>query len=419
MFNHCAPPFISLLSLLSSFLSSSFSLHLLLLSSLLISSPSSLAPIGLLSVWFRYGKIPEICAALEAGLATVHLDNWLGVLPQLIARIDHPEHNARRVLHDLLGRLGQRHAQALVYPLSVALKSPKGNRKEAAEGLMASLRQHSAKLIDQALLVSQELVRVAILWQEVWHESLEEASRQYFGDGNVQAMLDILVPLHVTLKEGPSTLREAAFCQAYATDLHEAYEYINAYKQLMSDSGQQIPQTGAAPSVRRTTSRTPGRSGTQGQSGGILSREESCLQQAWDLYYAVFKRINTELPQVTMLELHNCSPALLHCRDLDLGVPGTYAVSGSAVRIRNFGPNVAIIRSKQRPRKIKIYGDDGREFVFLLKGHEDLRQDERAMQLFGLVNALLYHNMSTGSESHDLSIQRYAVVPLSPTAGKN
>ena len=375
--------------------------------------------LGLLSVWFRYGKIPEICSAIEVGITTVHLDNWLGILPQLIARIDHPRSNARRVLHDLLGRLGQKHAQALVYPLSVALKSPKGDRKEAAESLMASLRQHSAKLIDQALLVSQELVRVAILWQEVWHESLEEASRQYFGDGNVQAMLDTLVPLHISLKEGPSTLREAAFCQAYATDLHEAFEYINAYKQLMSDTRQQIPQTGAAPSARRTNpTRVPGRSGSSEHNGATLGREESCLQQAWDLYYAVFKRINAELPQVTMLELHNCSPALLHCRDLDLGVPGTYAVSGSAVRIRNFGPNVAIIRSKQRPRKIKVCGDDGREFVFLLKGHEDLRQDERAMQLFGLVNALLYHNRSTGSESHDLSIQRYAVVPLSPTAGE-
>lgn len=27
--------------------------------------------------------------------------------------------------------------------------------------------------------------------------------------------------------------------------------------------------------------------------------------------------------------------------------------------------------------------------MFLLKGHEDLRQDERVMQLFGLVNTLL------------------------------
>lgn len=34
-------------------------------------------------------------------------------------------------------------------------------------------------------------------------------------------------------------------------------------------------------------------------------------------------------------------------------------------------------------------GSNGHEFMFLLKGHEDLRQDERVMQLFGLVNTLL------------------------------
>ena len=34
-------------------------------------------------------------------------------------------------------------------------------------------------------------------------------------------------------------------------------------------------------------------------------------------------------------------------------------------------------------------GSNGCEFMFLLKGHEDLRQDERVMQLFGLVNTLL------------------------------
>jgi hypothetical protein len=35
-------------------------------------------------------------------------------------------------------------------------------------------------------------------------------------------------------------------------------------------------------------------------------------------------------------------------------------------------------------------------YTFLLKGHEDLRQDERVMQLFGLVNELLdkYQNLA-------------------------
>jgi len=33
--------------------------------------------------------------------------------------------------------------------------------------------------------------------------------------------------------------------------------------------------------------------------------------------------------------------------------------------------------------------------MFLLKGHEDLRQDERVMQLFGLVNTLLVKDPET------------------------
>jgi FKBP12-rapamycin complex-associated protein len=60
-------------------------------------------------------------------------------------------------------------------------------------------------------------------------------------------------------------------------------------------------------------------------------------------------------------------------------------------------------------------GSDGKDYVFLLKGHEDLRQDERVMQLFGLVNALLALDRQT--RKHDLSIQRYAVAPLSHNCG--
>jgi len=60
-------------------------------------------------------------------------------------------------------------------------------------------------------------------------------------------------------------------------------------------------------------------------------------------------------------------------------------------------------------------GDDGREYVFLLKGHEDIRQDERVMQLFGLVNTLLSTDPKTCKK--DLSIRKYPVIPLSHQAG--
>ena len=50
-----------------------------------------------------------------------------------------------------------------------------------------------------------------------------------------------------------------------------------------------------------------------------------------------------------------------------------------------------------------------------MQGHEDLRQDERVMQLFGLVNSMLANDRTTAER--DLSIARYAVIPLSPNSG--
>lgn len=51
------------------------------------------------------------------------------------------------------------------------------------------------------------------------------------------------------------------------------------------------------------------------------------------------------------------------------------------VTIASFAPQLVVITSKQRPRKLTIHGSDGEDYAFLLKGHEDLRQDERVMQV--------------------------------------
>ena len=67
--------------------------------------------------------------------------------------------------------------QALIYPLTVASKSQLSVRKEAAEMILKNMREHSSALVQQAIMVSEELIRVAILWHEQWHEGLEDASR--------------------------------------------------------------------------------------------------------------------------------------------------------------------------------------------------------------------------------------------------
>lgn len=54
---------------------------------------------------------------------------------------------------------------------------------------------------------------MAILWHEMWHEGLEEASRLYFGERNVKGMFEVLEPLHAMMERGPQTLKETSFNQ--------------------------------------------------------------------------------------------------------------------------------------------------------------------------------------------------------------
>ena len=56
---------------------------------------------------------------------------------------------------------------------------------------------------------------MAILWHELWHEGLEEASRLYFGECNVKGMFATLEPLHLMMERGPQTLKETSFNQVY------------------------------------------------------------------------------------------------------------------------------------------------------------------------------------------------------------
>lgn len=154
----------------------------------------------LLTLWFKYGYRADICATLSDGFSTVSIDTWLQVIPQLIARIHAPSPTVHRLIHQLLTDVGKEHPQALVYSLTVASKSPSVLRKNAALAIMDKMRIHSPLLVEQALLVSQELIRVAILWHEMWHEGLEEASRLYFGDRNIHGMLAQLEPLHMMLQ---------------------------------------------------------------------------------------------------------------------------------------------------------------------------------------------------------------------------
>lgn len=257
----------------------------------------------LLTLWFDYGNHAEVYEALLSGMKLIEINTWLQVIPQLIARIDTHRQLVGQLIHQLLMDIGKNHPQALVYPLTVASKSASLARRNAAFKILDSMRKHSPTLVEQAVMCSEELIRVAILWHEQWHEGLEEASRLYFGDRNVKGMFEILEPLHAMLGRGPQTLKETSFSQAYGRELTEAYEWSQRYK----------------------------------TSAVVMD-----LDRAWDIYYHVFQKISRQLPQLTSLELPYVSPKLMTCKDLELAVPGSYNPGQELIRISHIKTNLQV-----------------------------------------------------------------------------
>lgn len=157
-----------------------------------------------------------------------------------------------------------------------------------------------------------------------------------------------------------------------------------------------------------------------------------------------------QLPQLTTLDLQYVSPQLLKARNLELAMPGAFPYTlMHHIFVRRIAdrylsewqtcdqdcklchqidshclkttPEASIAQGRrwqglplcserQAIRQLLVPA-----YSLANPGHEDLRQDERVMQLFSLVNTLL--SVDTNSFKRRLHIQRYAVIPLAPNAG--
>ncbi|CCD61569.1 Target of rapamycin homolog [Caenorhabditis elegans] len=334
----------------------------------------------LMQLWFDHGddKDQDVYFALTETIFDLPVTTWLEAIPQLMARLDCPDdQKSVQLVLRVLCEIARHRPQAVIYALTVASRSKDVHRSKNAGTVLEKMMEYHSKLVREASLVTEELVRCAILWHEQWHDALDDASRVYFHDNNVQAMFDALRNMNDLMQKGaPTTMKEHSFQQTYSSDLKEAGRYVQAFE----------------------------------SSGNVKD-----LNQAWEIYCSVFKKLRDQLATLNSLDLVYVSPNLVSAKDLELVVPGTYDPSAPIVSIQSFSSKMNVITSKQRPRKMVIRGSNGLDYQFLLKGHEDPRQDERVMQLFGLVNTLLANNSETCRRN--LTIQRYSIVALSKDSG--
>jgi phosphatidylinositol kinase/protein kinase (PI-3 family) len=85
------------------------------------------------------------------------------------------------------------------------------------------------------------------------------------------------------------------------------------------------------------------------------------------------------------------------------------------VKIVSCDPKLKVFSSVTRPKLLKLRGSDGKEYWWVVKGGEDVRQDERIQQAFRCMNNILAADVQCAQRR--LAIATYNVIPLSKLVG--
>ncbi|CAM9285642.1 unnamed protein product [Discosporangium mesarthrocarpum] len=103
---------------------------------------------------------------------------------------------------------------------------------------------------------------------------------------------------------------------------------------------------------------------------------------------------------------------------LSNGPPGVWRHS----RVVSFGSELLVMKSMRLPKRLIIHADDERDHLFLVKGGEDLRLDERVEQVFDVMNSILSRSASCArsrlfNRTYKASSTRGIVVPMTTDIG--
>ena len=340
-------------------------------------SPSDTLPftLGILSILFHNGS-KDLYHKFHSNIPSLPLFVWIDVLPQIIARANSSDPDLKSLIESLLIQIGSKQPQLVLHSLMVPLRSESSQRQKIAQLITDKLRIEYPTIVEQMLTLSSELIRVASSWWEIWYSQIEEASRAFIKRKNMQEMVDLLMPCHRAVSSAPTTFFETMFMRQFGGALSIAERWLKRFQE---------------------------------------TQDEGCLLQAWSIYFNAFQLMKPLISEITSIRLSDAAPLLLNLQSTVLFVPGTFEIGKPLITLHGVESEMAVMRSKQRPRRMALLGSNGTKFTFLLKANEDTRLDERVMQLFTLVNSIV--SQSTIPLKGELTITTYKVIPLTREVG--
>ncbi|KAK0144676.1 DNA-dependent protein kinase catalytic subunit [Merluccius polli] len=311
-------------------------------------------------------------------MATVPCWMLIGWISQMVALLDRQEAVA---VQCSIGQIAECYPQALVYALMASRESyhfqdsATGHRQQEFVTKLTSLLDKGGA-VQNFVDALQQLTNPEMLFKDWWDYVKNELDKPGF---DKEKMARLYNEMHASLgnarAEGFGTFRKK-FIQKFSKDVEK----------LLGPRGARLFES---------------------------RKDRRFLKQVEDL--AGSMRSTQKEPG----NLKEYSPWLSAYRAdpfrNQLEVPGQYDGRSKPLpeyhaKITGFDERVKVMSSIRRPKRMIVRGDDERDHPFLVKGGEDLRQDQRIEQLFSVMNILLAGH--TPCTQRGLQLRTYQVIPI-------
>lgn len=139
--------------------------------------------LGLLTTIFKFGQHKDVAMAAERAFNTLSIDCYLEAVPQLTAQLNYPSARLQPIIEQHMQRLARAHPHTLLASLTAVTQYPSQPRAVVAKRLVNVMRLYDDTLVSEAMLLSDELMRTAITWEEKCCHCVEASAKYIFGEG--------------------------------------------------------------------------------------------------------------------------------------------------------------------------------------------------------------------------------------------
>uniref|UniRef100_A0A915JTJ2 Non-specific serine/threonine protein kinase n=1 Tax=Romanomermis culicivorax TaxID=13658 RepID=A0A915JTJ2_ROMCU len=323
---------------------------------------------------------PDLAVGLKSGMHLVRPIHWTTLVPQLSARINHPNNEVQRVITNILIEVAKFSPELVVFPAVIGLPThcqaselhknistpisdeidvmPENANNEGAtcqrlsnpfSSIVDVMNVKYHTLVANSKIFIREMQRLALLREEIWLAALTYAQQEFAKRmKQLKDEIKLMKSDEQLMEDDKTNIRDTKWQilnESILQSLNELYKITSVEAETDND---RWFMKHVSPFIERALEVTN------------MKVEPEIV---WEPFNNLLSSLNARATRRSnwQLTLNQISPILSNLRSTQIPMPGVRkCADGRSIYIESIGSDVVILPTKTRPKKLSFVGSDGK-----------------------------------------------------------